>query len=280
MSLDSVTILINSWLPEPHAGLLAGILFGTRATMSRDLYEALVSTGTLHIVALSGANISILSGLVASTLSGFRISRRIAGLLTIIIIIGFVAFVGTSPSVVRAAIMGCLAMVGVVAGRAVWPFWSWVVTVCCMLAFSPLLAGDVSFQLSAGATLGILLFGQKTEKIPDSDPVKENHNLKSIFRYIRLFIDRDLRLTLSAQVFTIPVIFFHFHRISLVSPLPNLAIGWILPLLTGLGYLAVLAGVIWSPLGQIFAWIVWLPLEYVIRVVEIFAKIPFASIGY
>lgn len=160
LTMTAFTGLIGQLIPEPHAGLLSGILFGTKASMSRELYDALVQTGTLHIVALSGTNITILTGLVATALLWF-VSRRVASLLTIVLIICFVWFVGPSTSVIRAAIMGCLSLFAVIFGRPVWAFWSWCIAVITMLLFSPGWLSDISFQLSALATLGMILLDRK-----------------------------------------------------------------------------------------------------------------------
>jgi competence protein ComEC len=279
---ETCTELINSYLPEPEAGLLAGILLGVRADMDRPLYEALLITGTLHIVALSGANISILAGLIGSSLSKLRISRRITGLLNILIIIGFVGFVGPTPSVVRAAIMASLALLSQLAGKSVWPVWIWVVTTGIMLSLSPRLATDISFQLSAGATLGIILFGCEKLEVGRWKLDKPNF-LTSNFKFLTSVYQTliaDLHTTLSAQVFTIPIIVYHFHRISLISPIPNLLIGWLIGPLMGFGYLILLAGTVFKPLGQLLAWFIYLPLAYIIAIIEFFGKIPLAAFGY
>lgn len=98
--------------------------------------------------------------------------------------------------------------------------------------------------------------------------------------FIHSLIADDLRITLAAQVFTIPLILFTFHRISLVSPLTNILIGFIIPPLTALGLFVAILGWIFLPLGQVAAWICWVMLQYLIIVVEWTAKIPLASIGW
>jgi competence protein ComEC len=280
MTVSDISLIIGQLLPEPHAGLLSGILFGTKATMSRELYDALVQTGTLHIVALSGTNITILTSLVMIALL-WCVSRRIASLLTILFIIGFIWFVGPSASVIRAAIMGCLSLLAVIFGRPVWAFRSWCIAVIFMLAYSPSWIADISFQLSALATLGMILFGgnikKKNEIYKMTDEREKQHS--SFLSRISPLLYEDLRLTLSAQVFTIPLILFHFHRISLISPLPNLLIGFILPPLTAIGLIIVLVSIVFLPLGQALAYITWVPLEYIIRVVMLTSRIPMASIG-
>ena len=260
VSVSTFTSVINQVLPEPHAGLLAGILFGTKATLSNDFLEALTTTGTLHIIALSGMNISILAGLSITTLLRF-VSKRVASLLTIFIIIGFVWFVGVSPSVVRAAIMGSLTLLSVVSGRQSWTLLTYCFTIAVMLFVKPDWLGSLSFQLSALSTLGIILFAKNTSG-------KKN-----------VLVD-DLRVTLSAQVFTIPLILFVFRRISLVSPLTNILIGWTIAPVTGIGMVMAVAGWIWLPLGYILGWVNWVLLEYLIVMVRWTAKIPFSSVGF
>jgi competence protein ComEC len=304
MTVTDFNLLIGQVLPEPHAGLLSGILFGTKASLDLVLYDALVKTGTLHIVALSGTNITILTRL--TNLVFLRlVGRRVASLLTVLIIIGFIAFVGPSPSVIRAAIMGCVSLLGVALGKQIWGLWSFLLAAGSMLIFSPGLITDISFQLSAGATLGMILFGGNTDgaakynpKIDSgklnialdegsSNPVKLNPfsilkylSLRSIFHFLSKTFGEDLRTTLSAQTITIPVIFFHFHRLSLISPLPNALIGWVMAPLTAFGLFTTAMAAIWLPLGRIFGWFVWVPLEYIIRVIMVTAKIPLASVGW
>lgn len=258
MTLDTCTALINSLIHEPQAGLINGILFGVKATLSSQLRDALITTGTLHIIALSGMNISIITGFVNLFLLRF-VRRPIANLATSLIIIGFISFVGISPSVLRAAIMAGITLLGVSFGRQTWPLLVWVLAVIIMLVLNPLWIFELSFQLSVMATLGILLFGSKKSS--------------------NILYD-DLRITFAAQVFTIPIIMFQFQRISLVSPLSNILIGWLIGPITILGFVMVAVGLIWMPLGYIMALILWVPLTFVIEVIQLTAKLPFASIGW
>lgn len=259
-TVSSLTHILARMLPEPHAGFLAGILFGTRSTMTKELIDAFVTTGTIHIVALSGQNLSIFTGTFASWLTSI-VSRRISSLLIIFLLVWFLWFVGPSPSLVRAVIMGSLTLLAVIFGRRNLSIFSLVLAVGTMLVLNPSWIGDLSFQLSVLATLGIILFGSP----------KGTKNMWS-------WIQDELRITLAAQLFTTPLIFFQFHRISLVAPLTNILIGWTMPFIMGLGWVAAIAGYIWQPLGLLPAWAAWVLLTYVIRVVEATARLPFAGI--
>lgn len=256
MNVYTFTSVINQVLPEPHAGLLSGILFGTKAALSKDFIDALTKTGTLHIIALSGMNISIVGSLCAATLGAF-LTKRVTSVFTILCIIGFVLFVGPSPSVIRAAIMGTMTLLATVFGRRQWGIYSLMCTAGVMLLVHPGWIGEVSFQLSFLATLGIMLFA--------------GNNTGNVIR-------DSFRITMAAQVFTIPLILLTFRRISLISPLTNVLIGWIIPPLTAVGLVVCVLGWIWLPLGYILGWVSWVLLEYLILVVQWTATVPFSSV--
>ncbi|MBI5019359.1 ComEC/Rec2 family competence protein [Candidatus Gottesmanbacteria bacterium] len=269
----SLTQIINRLLPEPHAGLLVGLLFGTKSSLPPDFYDALVASGTLHIVALSGMNIAIMSRLVQMVLVG-AIGRRASGVATIGFICWFVWFVGASPSIIRASLMGGVSLLAVLFGRQYWAIYAWSIAVVLMLFSRPQWLTDISFQLSALATLGIILFG--------GDPSAENNPGGKIIKwgsYIKKIVITDLRLTLAAQVFTVPIVFWNFHKVSLISPVANLLIGWVIGPLTGLGWITVLLSFFWFPLGYIVAWLDWVFLEYIVRTVYIMGSLPFSNIG-
>lgn len=279
-SVTSLTSVLNRLLPEPHAGLLAGLLFGTKASLSKELYAELIRSGTLHIVALSGMNITIIADLFAKGLL-WVVSKRIASLLTILGIIWFVWFVGPSASIVRAAIMGSISLIAIIFGRQYWALLTWGLAVGTMLVLNFAWLFELSFQLSALATLGIILFGStiKRDKKAKMDDRKNAVTFILSSRSIEL-LRSNLRLTLAAQVFTIPLILFHFHRISLISPIANLAIGWLISPLTVIGWITAVAGWLWLPLGQVVVWVGWVLLEYLVLVVRLTAAIPLASLGW
>jgi len=266
ITVADFSAVVNQVLPEPHAGLLNGIIFGTKASLSKDFLQALITTGTLHIVALSGMNISILVGVMQKTL--LRVApRRVTHLLTMLLIAGFVWFVGPTPSVIRAAVMGSLVLLSTILGRQNWTILTFILTCGIILLVKPSWLFDLSFQLSAFATLGIILFGNN---------VGEANQKTNIFWQ---FIENDLRVTLAAQVFTIPLILFTFGRMSLISPVTNVLIGWTIPILTPLGMLIAITGWIFLPVGQLLAYVAWMLLQYLIVVINFTANIPFTSIG-
>ncbi|MBI5452547.1 ComEC/Rec2 family competence protein [Candidatus Gottesmanbacteria bacterium] len=266
------TPALNSLLPEPQASLLNGILFGVKTTMPPYLYNALISTGTLHIIALSGMNISILANLTAQIT--LFLGRKASSIISICLIVLFVLFVGPNPSVVRAAIMGCLSLSAVYFGRQDWGVLSLFLAAGIMLLIDFSLIKNLSFQLSFLATLGIILANRKAECQSAS---WRRNGLINQFKY---WFKENLKLTLSAQLFTLPIILYNFHRLSLVAPIANLAIEWVIQPIMVLGFTVAIAGWLWQPLGLLLAWFVWVPLTYLITIVEWLAKVPLASIQF
>ncbi len=262
------TSFIVKILPEPHAGLLSGIIFGVKTTLSSELKNALQTTGTLHITALSGMNITILVSVCFSTFLLF-LPRWISSIVTIGVISFFVWFVGPSPSIVRSAIMGCITLLTTLTGYMSIAIVTWGLACISMLVISPSWAFDLSFQLSALASLGMILFSKETYHGQQAAPL-----LKTLWWSIQ----KELTTTLSAQVFTVPLIFFTFGRISLISPITNLLIGWTIPIITVLGLMMCVFGLFLPAASYILGWVIWVFLEYVIRVVLWTGNIPFASI--
>lgn len=260
--------VVNSTLPEPQASLLNGILFGVKTHMPRSLYESLVTTGVLHIIALSGMNISILTNLIARVTLVF--GRRKSSIISIIAVIAFILFVGPTPSVVRAGIMAVLSLIAVYFGRQNWGLLSLLLAGGIMLIFDLSLVKNISFQLSFLATLGLVLAQRNPERQIKKGPLRKSF---SIFK-------ANFKLTLNAQIFTLPVILYNFHRLSLIAPLANIAIEWVIQPIMVLGFILCIVGWIWLPLGTIFAWIEWVLLTYLITVVDVLSKIPLASITF
>jgi competence protein ComEC len=261
--------------PDPESSLLAGILLGVDTGLTDKLQQAFKDTGTAHIIAISGFNISIIAGLFVTFFSRFLGPRR-GALLAIIGIAFYTILVGADAAVVRAALMGGLALFAKQVGRRQFALNTLLAVALLMCLWNPLYIWDVGFQLSFFATLGLILY---------ADPFSQFAN-RIIARYFpasaaektaELFSEFVL-LTLAAQVTTIPIMAYHFQRISLVSFIANPFILPPQPAVMILGGLAVLLSLIWFPLGQIAAWVAWPFVVYTIRMVELFDRVPHGTL--
>ncbi len=248
--------VINGYLPEPQASLLAGIIFGLPLKTSRLFYQDLKMVGLLHLVVLSGINITLLVTLISSLTSYF--SKVVSLLLTILAIMIFIVFVGPQAPIIRAGFMGILTSVAILFGRRTYALYAIFLSAFLTTIFWPSWLGTISFQLSYAATLGLILFAQKIKSPTFLGKIKDN-----------------LQTSLAAQIFTVPIIFTYFKEISLISPLANLLVAATIPPLMIFGFLTASLGKINFYLGLPSAYICYGLLSYVVFIIDFLAKLPF-----
>ena len=264
--------------PFPEAPLLAGILLGLERDLPPDLSQAFQDTGTAHIIAISGFNIALLASLFSmlfTALLGRVLSRWWVLALTILALAGYTLMAGAGASVVRAAIMGSMALISTQLGRrpaGMAGFSTLAFTAAVMCLFNPLLPWDGSFQLSFAATLGLMLY---------ASGLQEGFIRLATLR-LPLPLARKLAgpaseyflSTLAAQITTLPVILYSFQRLSISALLVNPLVLPAQPLLMALGGAAVLGGLLFEPLGWLLASAAMPLITYTIRVIETFALLP------
>ena len=251
-------------LPQPESAILAGVVLGMEHDLPPELVEAFRATGTSHILVVSGFNVTLIAGLMLTFLSRRMSAYRAAPLAGLAVLL-YTLLVGADPPVMRSAIMALLGLGGNLLGRRQAGLNSLTLAAAVMALFKPGLLADASFQLSFTATLGLIVYATPLQntmrKWTDKIPI----------RWLRSgsgMLVEYLATTLAAQIATLPVIAYHFQRISLSSLVTNLLILPIQPLLMTLGGVAIMLGLLWLPLGQIFG-LLTLPLAgFTVRVVE------------
>mgnify|MGYP001137942509 CR=1 FL=1 len=262
---------IQDLFPSPEADLLAGILLGRDQGISPSLQEAFRLTGTTHIIAISGFNIAILAGLF-SGISTRLLGRKWGAFTSIAAISAYTVMVGADAAVVRAAIMGGLGVFGGMYGRRQNGLNSLGLAVFGMVLINPHLPWDIGFQLSAAATLGLVLFAQPLEErfitlASRWMPEERAHELVGPVSEFFLF-------TLAAQVMTLPIMAYHFGGISWLALVANPLILPVQSLVMILGGLALLAGMVLPALGGILAMTALPFVRFTIRVVTLLGRLP------
>ncbi len=274
---DRARDLLARLLPDPEAALLQGILLGIETGIPRDLYDAYNATGTSHIIVISGANITVVATLF-SQFWGRIVGRRRAYWFTIAGILLYVLLVGADPVVSRAGVMGGLFVTALYLGRRATAYVSLFASALFLTLLNPLSLWDVGFQLSFAATLGLILFSPTVEQMFENllRRIVPRERARELVR----LLNEVLIVTLAAQVLTLPLIVYHFGRLSLVAPLTNLLILPVQPLIMTWGGVTMLIGLIpfLEPLAQVIAWVPWLLLAYTNAVVRWMAAWPFASV--
>lgn len=249
-------------LPEPQAGLLRGILLNQRQALDPTVAAAFAATGTAHIIAISGTNLTFLMGIVFWLTRRWFSAQGAAGVALATIGL-YTLFVGADPPVVRAAIMGGLVLLGQALGRATHAWTLLGAAALGMTLYQPLWVFDVSFQLSFAAMVGLIGLTPR---------------LLVILRRAPPGLREIGAATLAAQLCTDPLIAYHFGAIPVIGPLANVLAEPLLPPIMVSGALTTLGGALWLPLGQALAVLCWVPLTLLIGVVQVAAALPGASL--
>jgi competence protein ComEC len=259
-------------LPEPEAGLAAGIIIGLRDRVDRDLAAAFTTAGVSHVVAISGWNIAIVGSLIGALIRG-RMGRRGRSLVTLLAIVAYTLAAGASPSVVRAAAMAAVVLLARESGRsgAAATALGWAVVL--LLVADPRTVSDAGFQLSVLATGGLIAW---------ATPI--TGRLRA-WRGGRLpgWLAESLGVSFAAEAATLPLVLAGFGRFALLAPAVNLVVVPLVPVAMAVGTVALIGG--WlaqagvpAIVGVILGLPGWLILAVLVIVVRVAAALPFASI--
>ena len=250
-------------IPEPEGGIVRGIVLGERAAVDADLASAFARSGTSHLLAISGFNMTLVATAVALVARG-RVRPAITAAITVGCVLAYSVLVGLAPSVARAAVMAVVASLGLAFGRRPATDNALALAVATMVGIDASAIGDVGFLLSATATGGLLYLG---------DPISQR------LAFLPGAVREGLATTLAATLPTIPIIAAVFGRVSLVSPLANLLAVPLFPPLMFAGALTAVAGTVSREVAQLPALGAY-ALAFLLRlVVETSAGLPLASLA-
>jgi competence protein ComEC len=266
---------LHSVLPDGEASLIAGVLLGVDETMPAPLLDAFRITGTAHILAVSGFNVTIVAA-AALAVFGSLIGPRRGGLAAGAAILIYTLLVGADPPVVRAAIMAGIVLLAARWGRQPDALAALGAAAIGMTLLQPADAHDIGFQLSFLATLGLVLaarpltdrFGNWVTASVPSDRA----------RPILTLLGETVLVTLVAQLATLPISVYTFGQLPLTALPANALILPAQPPLMATGALAAVASLIDVRLGAVAAWSAWPFAAYTLRVAQFFAAIPGASL--
>jgi len=260
----------RSFISPPQEGILEALIFGEEGRISKEWKDKLNFTGTRHIAAVSGMNITIITFLIFAFALSLGFWRNQAIYLTIFLLFLYILMIGVPASAVRAGIMAALFLTAQCFGRLSSGLRPVLFAATFMLAQNPLLLRlDVGFQLSFLAIFGMIYLqpafsGRFFLKIPNP----------KVFP-----IRTTLSATLAAQIFTLPILIYNFGYISLISPVINILIVPFLAPITILIFLFGLSAILFWPLGFLLSLPAWLFLTYIVSIIDWFSKFPFAHLS-
>ena len=249
--------------PLPEGRILRGIVLGERASVDADLAAAFARSGTTHLLAVSGFNMTLVATAVALLARG-RLRPPLTAVVTVSSVAAYSVLVGLGPSVLRAALMAGVASLALAYGRRAATANALALAVAAMLLIDPGAIADVGFELSALATAGLLFL---------NDPIARRLGA------LPPFIRDGLATTLAATLPTLPLVAAVFGRVSLISPLANLIAVPLFPPLMVAGAATAAAGAVSLEVARPLALIAY-GLAFALRaVVEHSAATPLASLA-
>lgn len=249
---------------ETESALLAGILLGVKSGLGEELETDFRRVGLIHIVVLSGANITIIASAILSSLSFMPRTNAFATAAVAMIL--FALLVGLSATVMRATIMALLALFAQGVRREYRVVRALSVALFLMVMLNPrILVFDPSFQLSFLATLALIYVTPLLEKplsyIPESFSLRE-----------------FVTTTVATQLFVTPYIVYLMGDISIISVIVNVLVLPFIPLTMLTGFLSVVAAFIHDVMAIPFVWITHVLMSYELAVVSWFSDLSFAAI--
>lgn len=257
----AVVARLGLLVPEPHASFLAGLLFGGSSALSPELKDDFASTGTSHILAASGFNVSLFSLVFLYWITHTALGRKRGAYVTAALLVVYVLVAGATAAVVRAGVMGGLVLLAFVVRRKPSVLNVTLVALAGMLAWNPLLLrDDVGFQLSFVATAAMLGFASRIEKLCAFVPAW--FGLRASFAG-----------SLAAVVATLPLLLWHFGSVSPFTPVVNLLVLPLVPLLMAITGIALAAGFVFIPLGVIAAVPAWAISSVILHVISWFGAV-------
>lgn len=257
---------IASALPAPESSLLAGLLVGDKRSLGEEITEAFRAAGVIHIIVLSGYNVSLVLNSVV-----FLVSRLLPRIMTYLVagvfVIGFAVMTGGSETTIRAVIMALIMMVATVMRRPKAALRALLIAASAMALWNPFVVlYDLSFQLSVLATLGLIVF---SDRIAAHLPfISKSLGLREI-----------VATTLATQITVLPLLILSVGQVSLVFLATNPLILPAVPLAMLAGFIAALVALISPVLALPLSSIAYLVLTYIVQVGVRFGSLPFSSVA-
>ncbi len=258
--------IIDKSLPYPENILLRSILLGDKKDLPKELKEIFNNSGLRHITAISGMHITILMTILLFVLINIGLKRQLAGLIVIGVILIYLLFVGFQPSALRASIMGAGLILAQIIGRLPDAIRFLMFAGVLMLLFNPLLVYNIGFQLSFLAATGINYLGSFFNNLLQS---KVSNQL----------IRNTLAMTFSAQIFTFPLLLFHFGKFPLIAPITNLLVVPLIPFVIGLGLFALVINIFSKVFVFLFIPLFYL-LNYIIKIAQVGSHFSFLLVQF
>ncbi|CAB4343436.1 unannotated protein [freshwater metagenome] len=251
-------------------GLVPGLALGDSSALTNDLASNMKSAGLTHLISVSGTNVTLLIVLVLAVMRRFRANINLQYFIIVVALVGFVILVRPQPSVLRATVMGLVALVATFTSSNKSSVPALAVAVIGLVALDPWLAMSYGFALSVAATTGLVLFAPRIMNFLEVKTSKQ----------IPFWVIQTLAVTVAAQFAVFPILVGLGSPLSLVTiPANMLAVPLAGPTMI-LGLLAALVNPISSHIGELIAWSAGLFAQMIAGIAHLSAGIDWLTIPW
>lgn len=223
---SKVVVMLMGYMPAAPLALIIDMPFGQVIDLPEQVHQQLKTIGMLHVVAASGYNVSLIASLLTFLTARFKPPQAFfiwtLGMMLYLFLSDF------SVSILRAFLMFTLKVLAVSFGRIYHNFILLTTAVFMFLLFEPWLILNLSFQLSVGATLGLMLFGDFFTKFF----TKLIFAINLRHGFFNNYLVEPLSTAMAAQTITTLILLWHFGEVSAFSFLANVFLLWMTPFLT------------------------------------------------
>lgn len=269
----ALTDRIEALFPADTKGFAKALLLGDTGDIDYGTDTALKLSGIRHVIAVSGLHVSILFAFVY----GFCFKRKwLTAIISLPVLFLFAAVAGFSPSITRACIMHSLMVLSLLLEKEYDPPSALSFAVLVMLVANPWSVTNVGFQLSAGCLAGTFLFAK-----PISDWLLDPKRLGRFHGWrggAGKWLSMSVSVSISANVFTVPLCANYFSTVSLVGVLTNLLTLWIVSVVFCGILLALVVSAVIYPVGVAFAWVTSWGIRYVLWMARLMAAFPLSAV--
>lgn len=255
---------VSKVVPEPESSLLAGLVVGAKQSLGKEWLDRFRKVGIIHIVVLSGYNVTIVADFVAKVFSFLpKFFPTVIGAISIAL---FAIMTGASATVVRATIMALIVILARAASRTYLITRALLLAGFLMILQNPkILVFDSSFQLSFLSTLALIYVSPIVE--PRLKFITEKWKIREV-----------ATATVATQIFVLPFLLYKMGEFSIVSLPVNLLVLFFIPITMFFGFVTGLVGFVSALLSIPFAWFSYFLLAYELKVVELFSSLSFITI--
>ena len=261
---------INDYISPVYSPLLGGMMFkaGIIPAQVRDMFQKI---GVVHILAISGLHVGIMCGIFLLICRLLNIPKRIACVITFVLIILYALVTGLETPVVRAGLMIDLFLLGYIIRRKTDVFITLSAASLLILLWKPYELFDVGFQLSFITVLGIVISVPRFENLLRLNPVWFTNPIKNLsLILVKLFI-----VSVSAWLASLPLVAYHFGYISWVGPLSNLIVIPLVAMVLAFGFILLISIWILPFLSNFLGVVINFLLFLLLKISEIISSGPF-----